>query len=172
MANPAGPADRLTAGSSGHRRAPGSADRPVLTTRDIVPIGPNLLATVAGFLALMAAPWICLQVHLLLLEDAIGEDRIASIFALASPEETCIIAGVGSLLFLVIGMIVQAWQYHRPFASRWPVLLAFPIALGLLMPEAMVRGGSMLSGAIVGVVVAVAFGVQWVSLVVLREEMD
>ena len=51
-------------------------------------------------------------------------------------------------------------------------MLAFPIAVGLLMPEALLRGGSVLTGAVVGVAIAVAFGVHWVALVLLREELD
>jgi hypothetical protein len=105
-------------------------------------------------------------------EEAIGEDRVAGLFILANFEETLVIAVVGALLFLVIGAILQVWQYHRPFPSRWPVFLAFPIAWGLLVPEALLRGGSLLSGAVVGSAIALAFATQWASLVYLREALD
>jgi hypothetical protein len=172
MTNQAGSSDRMTAGDSGRRPGPGWADEPAVKACYVVPIVPNLLATFAGFLALMIAPWICLQIHLAILEDAIEDDRVAALFVLASLEETAVIAVLGSLLFLVVGIILQAWQYHRPFPSRWPALLAFPIAMGLLMPEALLRGGSAVSGAVIGAALAVAFGVHWVSVVILREEMD
>jgi hypothetical protein len=172
MADQAGSVDRMTAGDPGRTPVPEWADEPIVQSRDVIPIVPNLLATFAGFLALMIAPFICLQIHQAILEDAIEEDRLAGWFVLATLEETAVIAVVGAFLFLVIGIILQAWQYHRPFPSRWPVLLAFPIALGLLMPEALLRGGTMLTGAIVGAALAVAFGIQWGALVILREELD
>ena len=87
-------------------------------------------------------------------------------------EESFVIAVVGSLVFLVIGVILQAWQSHRPFPSRWPLIFAWPIAWVLLVPDALLRGGSVLSGVIVGAVVALAFGVYWVTLVYLRETME
>jgi hypothetical protein len=172
MADQAGPADGMTAEDSGRRPVPKWADEPIIQAHHVIPIVPNLLATFAGFLAMLIAPWICVQIHLAILEDAIEEDHFAGLFVLATLEQASLIAALGSLLFLVIGIILQAWQYHRPFPSRWPVMLAFPISLGLLIPEALLRGGSVITGAVVGAVLAAAFGVYWVALVVLREEMD
>jgi hypothetical protein len=171
-------ADRVVPVNSTAAEEPGRSRDPVLPERtataagDVFPLVPNLIATIVGFVCLMAVPWICLHVLWALWEDAIGEDRIAGLFILADWEETLIIAVVGALLFLVIGAILQAWQYQRPFSSRWPALLAFPIAWGLLVPEALVRGGSLLSGAVVGSALALAFSIQWAALVYLREAMD
>jgi hypothetical protein len=139
---------------------------------DVIPLVPNVLSTIVGFVCLMGAPWICLHVLATLWQDAIGDDRVASLFLLASLEETLVIAVVGALLFLVIGAILQVWQYRRPFPSRWPVLLAFPILWGLLVPEALLRGGSLLSGFVVGSAIATTFGIQWATLVYLREALD
>src|SRR5437660_1734202 len=78
----------------------------------------------------------------------------------------------GALLFLVIGIILQAWQARRPFAARRPALLAFPIAWALIVPETLLRGGSLLAGAVVATAVALAFAVQWGALFLLREAMS
>jgi hypothetical protein len=172
MSDQAGPVDRTTAGDPGRGPVPKWVDEPIVRARDVLPIAPNLFATFAGFVALMVAPFICLQIHQIILEDAIDEDRFAGLFIDATLEQAAVIAVVGSFLFLVIGIILQAWQYHRPFPSAWPVVLAFPIAVGLLMPETLLRGGTALTGAIVGLAIAAAFGVHWVALVILREELD
>ncbi len=172
MSDQAGSVDRMTAGDPGRGPVPKWVDEPIVRVRDVLPFVPNLLATFAGFLALMAAPFICLQIHQMILEDALEEDRFVGLFVDATLEQTAVIALVGSFLFLVIGIILQAWQHHRPFPSAWPVVLAFPIAVGLLMPETLLRGGTVLTGAVVGGAIAVAFGVHWVALVVLREELD
>jgi hypothetical protein len=172
MSDQAGSADRMTTGAPGPRPVPKWVDEPIVRARDVLPLVPNVLATFAGFLALLVAPFICLQIHELILEDAIVEDRIATLFFEATLERSAIIALVGSFLFLVIGIILQAWQYHRPFPSSWPVVLAFPIAVGLIMLETLLRGGSALTGAVVGVAIALAFGVHWVALVLLREDLD
>src|SRR5262249_48038010 len=146
-------------------------DRPA-RAMDIVPIGPNFIAMIVGFAFLTAAPSVCLHTLEALWEDAIGEDRVASLFVMASWEETFAIAAVGASLFLVIGVILQASQHRRPFASRWPALLAFPIAWALIVPETVLRGGSAASGAVVASAVALVFAVQWGSVVILRETMD
>ena len=172
MSDQAGSVDRMTAGDPGRRPVPKWVDEPIVRARDVLPIVPNLLATFVGFLALMAAPWICLHIHQMILEDAIEEDRFAGLFVEATLEQTAVIAVVGAFLFLVIGIILQAWQHHRPFPSAWPVVLAFPIAVGLLMPETLLRGGTALTGAVVGGAIAVAFGVHWLALIFLREELD
>jgi hypothetical protein len=153
------------------RRLP-PATRPTAAAGDIVPIGPNLAAAIVGFVCLAAVPWICLHILVAIWEDAIGVDRVAGLFILADFEQTLIVAAVGALLFLVIGAILQVWQFRHPFPSRRPILLALPIAWGLLMPEALMRGGSLLSGAVVGAAVALAFGIQWAAVVYLREAMD
>ena len=172
MADQPGITERMTACDSGPEPGPERVRELLLKAEHPVPIVPNLLATLAGFIALLAAPWICLQIHQAILEDAIVDDQGAGMFVMLDLGESVIIAAGGSVLFLVVGIILQVWQYHRPFSSGWPVVLAFPIALGLLLPEALLRGGRYLTGAIVGAAIAVAFGLHWVSLVILREEMD
>ena len=152
----------------GRIRAPGER----VAVGDVLPIWPNLVATFVGFLCLLATPWICLRVLATVWADAIGEDRVAGLFILATFEETLVIAAVGALLFLVIGAILQGWQYQRPFSSRWPVYLALPIAWGVFVPEALMRGGSLLAGAVVGSMLALSFGAQWATLVYVREAMD
>ena len=143
-----------------------------MTAAEVVPLGPNVFAVCVCFAFLMAAPWICLEIQAKFWEDTIDEDPIANRFLATSVEESLVIAVVGSLLFLVIGVILQAWQSHRPFPSRWPLIFACPIAWVLLVPDALLRGGSVLSGVIVGTVAALAFGVYWVTLVYLRETME
>jgi hypothetical protein len=172
MVDQVDPTNSTAAENPGRDRVPVLAERRAVTVGDVFPLGPNFLATIVGFVCLVFAPWICLHVLAALWEDAIGEDRVAGLFVLANLEETLVIAIVGALLFLVIGAILQVWQYHRPFPSRWPAFLAFPITWGLLVPEALLRGGSLLSGAVVGSAIAVAFAIQWATLVCLREAMD
>lgn len=146
-------------------------NRPARAT-DIVPIGPNLIALIVGFTCLMAAPTVCLHTLESLWDYAIVEDPAGSFLALASWDQFLVHSLAGALLFLVIGLILQAWQHRRPFASRWPALLAFPIAWALIVPETVWRGGTLLSGAVIATAVALVFAVQWGSLVLLRETMD
>lgn len=140
--------------------------------RPFVPLLPNLLATALGFLSLMAAPWVCLTVQEWALEDEIVSDQIAIWLAGMSWEDNAVVALIGALLFLAIGAILQAWEHHRPLHPRWPVWLAFPIAVGTIVAESVVRGGTVFSGGILGLAVAVAFVVQWLTVVGLREELD
>jgi hypothetical protein len=172
MAHPSGPADSKAADDLGIDRDPLSTHRPRTSASDVIPIGPNLFATLASFVALSVAPRICLHILDGLWEDAIGEDHVATLFVLANLEETLVIAAVGALFFLVIGIILQAWWHHRPFELRRPILLAFPIAWALIMPESLWRGGSLVSGALIGSAVALAFAVHWEMLVFLNESMD
>jgi hypothetical protein len=172
MAHPSGPADPKAAVDVGIEGDPLLPDRPPVSASEVVPIGANVFATFASFLVLLAAPWICLQILESLWDDAIGEDPVATLFVLANPEETLIIAAVGAAFFLVIGIILQAWWYHRPFSLQWPIILAFPIALGLIVPESLLRGGSLVTGTIVGVAVALAFTVHWRVLMHLSEALD
>ena len=148
------------------------APRGGVAVTDVLSLGPTLAATIVGFLCLLAGPWICLHVLATIWEDAIGEDRVAGLFILATFEETLVIAVVGALLFSVVDVILQAWQHQRLFPSHRPVVLAFPIALGLLVPEALMRGGSLLAGVVVGSTLALSFSAQWATLVCLRESMD
>jgi hypothetical protein len=172
MSDQAGSVDRMTGGDAGPNPVPQWVDEPIVKVRDILPIIPNLLATFAGFLVLLVAPWICLKIHEIILEDASLGDRGSNLFESLELDASAIIAVVGSSLFLVIGIILQAWQYRRPFSSRWPVVLAFPIVMALIVPEALLRGFTFFTGVVGGCAIAVAFGVHWVTLVLLREELD
>ncbi len=172
MSDQAGSVDRMTAEDSGRRPVPKWADEPIIQAHHVIPIVPNLLATFAGFLVLLIAPWICLKIHEIILEDASLGDRGSNLFRSLELDASAIIAVVGSSLFLVIGIILQAWQHRRPFSSRWPVVLAFPIVMALIVPEALLRGFTFFTGVVGGAAIAVAFGVHWVALVLLREELD
>ncbi len=165
------PTDSTEAQPPGRDRDPIVTGRPA-TVGDVFPLLPNLTAAIVGFVSLMLAPWVCLHILTGVWEDAIWDDQIAGRFVVADLEETLIIAVGGAFLFFVIGAIVQVWQHHRPFPSRWPVFLAFPIAWVLLVPEALLRGGSLLSGAVVGSAIAAAFGIQWATFVYLRDAME
>jgi hypothetical protein len=172
MADRVEPPNPPAAGAPASDRDPMTIERPRPAALDVVPIGPNLLATLAGFVFLMAAPWVNFQVLSILSADWILEDELAASFVLMNLQDTFVTAVVGALLFLVVGAILQTWQYQRPFPSRWPVLLAFPIVFALILPEPLVKGGSLLPGAAIGFVIALAFGVHWGMLVLLRETMD
>jgi uncharacterized membrane protein YjgN (DUF898 family) len=166
------PADPPAPQAPATDRDPFAIRRPSPSVLDVVPIGPNLLATLAGFVYLMAAPWIYFQVLDLLAPDVITEDQLAASFVLMSLQETLVMAVVGALFVLVIGVILQGWQYQRPFASRRPIQLAFPIAFALILPDSLVNGGSVLIVAAVSVAVTLAFAVHWGMLQLLRESMD
>jgi hypothetical protein len=172
MVDEVNPADSTATDEPGRDRDPVLVERPAMAAGDGFPLAPNFLSTIVGFVCLMAAPWVCLHIVEAAWEEAIGNDPIAALFIMPSLEEALVIAAVGTLLFLVIGAVLQVWQYHRPFPSRWPVFLAFPIAWGLFVPEALLRGGSLLTGALIGSAIAVAFSFQWATLVWLREAMD
>lgn len=155
------------------RRGTSAASPPSSRVRpyalDIVPIGPNLFATISSFIGLMVAPWFCVRTLEAVWEDAIGQDQVANDLILAGPEETLIHAAVGAAFFLVIGAVLQTWHYVRPFPSRLPIVLGFPIAWALLCPEALLGGGSVPSGAVVGTAIALAFAVHWGMLTLLSE---
>lgn len=172
MPQPPGPREPSAADPLASDRGTLPAVRPTVSAGDVVPIGPNLWATVATFAFLVAAPSICLRALEAIWEDAIGEDGVASLFVLANPEEILINAAAGALLLLLIGAILQVWQHQRPFPARWPLLLALPIAWGLIIPEALWRGGTVVSGSIVGAALALAFIIQWGIIVLLDELMD
>lgn len=140
--------------------------------RPFIPLLPNLIATAAGFLSLLAAPWICLKIHEWILEDEIVSDRVSIWLTVMSMEDSAVIAVIGSLLFLAIGAMLQAWDHWRPFSPRWPVWLSFPIAGTTIIPETLLRGGTVLSSSILAVAVAVSFVIHWLTVAGLREEMD
>ena len=171
MTLPSGPSGPKRADDLGIAGVPRPTGRPPTSALDVVPVWPNLFATLTSFVALMTAPWICLHTLEGLWEDAIGEDAVATYFVLANLQETLVIATVGALFFLVIGLILQAWQFQWPFPSRWPIFLAFPIAIGLIVPESLLRGGSFISGVVVGSTVALAFAIHWKTLTFMEDAL-
>lgn len=156
--SPTAPAD-LRAHDRGTMPRPGP--RPILSVWDVVPVVPNLVATAAGFVALMAAPSLCLMLFEAIWEDAILDDQVASNFLLVTLEESFAGAILGAGVFLLIGAALQVWRHHRPFPAYRPILVVLLLAWALIIPEALARGGSVVSGGIVGAAVALAFAIQW-----------
>lgn len=152
--------------------APCPAARPRGSAADVVPIGPNLYATLASFIVLLVLPWPCLYILLAVWAEVIADDPVAGFLILANPLDSLVHAAVGAVLFLIIAAVLQTWNHHRPFPSRIPVLLAFPVAWGLIVPESLANGGSFLSGIILGSAIALAFGVHWGALRFLNEAID
>lgn len=150
------------------RRAAGPPRGSIAVIGADVPMVPNLVATFVSFLCVFAAPTIGWRVVFAL----VYVGNVSPFLLPTGWIETAFVAAGGSLLFLVIGLIVQLWQHHRPFGNRWPVVLAFPLAWALFLPEALVRGGSVLFWIIVGTAVALAFSVHWLVLLAAREAMD
>jgi hypothetical protein len=144
----------------------------IVPARPFIPMVPNLIGAIAGFLTLLIAPWACLKILERILEDDIIQDKVGGWLTVMSLEDNAFIALVGALLFLAIGLILQAWDYRHPFPLRWAVWLAYPIALGLIVPDTLLRGGTTLAGSILAVAIATAFALQWITVVALREEMD
>ena len=128
---------------------PAAVPRRLITAADErISFGPNLVATLASFGLLVIAPLVFGPFVLALTDD--GVDHVSALLLLFVPLSAVVLAVVGSLLFLMIGLILQLWQRHQHFASGWPVVLAFPIAWALLLPEtfapAAPRGSGSSSG--------------------------
>ncbi len=140
--------------------------------RPFVPILPNLLAAAVGFLVLMVTPWVCLKIQEWALEDEVVSDKVAIWLAGMSWEDNAALALIGALVFLALGAILQAWDHYRPVHPRWPVWLAFPVAVAIIVTETLLRGGTVFSGGILGLAVAVAFVIHWLVVIGLREELD
>jgi hypothetical protein len=150
------------------RRPDGPRRGPIPAAGADVPVAPNVVATFVSFLFVFVAPTIGWRVVFALID--VGE---LSTFLLPTGWiETAIVAVGGSLLFLVLGLILQLWQHYRPFADRWPIALAFPVAWALFLPEALVGGGSVLFWILVGTGVALAFSAHWLTFLGARETMD
>ena len=77
-----------------------------------------------------------------------------------------------AILFLVIGIALQVWQYRRGFSSWRPLVLAFPIVGLLLVPEALARGGTVRGWAVLGMAIALAFWVHWLAVLAASELTD
>jgi hypothetical protein len=166
------PAPQLAASPNPDLRS-GAQKRHFVTGGKAVWILPNAVATMVSFLFLMIAQPVA-SVVLSLFVDAVQltNDFSSLVFLPVSLVETISYALAGAFLFMVIAVTLQIWECHRPFDSRWPVALAFPVAWALLLPEVLVRGGSVLMWILVGIGVGIAFSVHWVGVLVAREAVD
>jgi hypothetical protein len=144
--------------------------RPIAAEAERISFGPNLIATLASFVFLFLAPLALFPIVPALVDDGAGQvPPFLPPLVLAA---ALICSGGGALLFLAIGLILQLWQRHRPFANGWPVVLAIPIAWALILPETWARGGSVRFWLVFATMLAVAFSVHWLALVGAREAMD
>ncbi len=145
---------------------------PIVTAGDVVPFFPNVLATIAGFVFLMIAPGLLLWLAERVTDDILPIIEIGPFWNTGTLILTTIVSLGAASLFLVIGVILQFWHHHRPFALWLPVALAFPVAWGLVLPEYWVRGGPMFYWIFLGFLIAFAFSVQWMVLVGARDSLD
>ncbi len=145
---------------------------PITSPGDVLPFAPNLLATVASFGVMVVIPWVGLWVIDWIMDRYDVLDWLDPAFLAFIQGISVLVAFEAAMLFLVIGLILQFWQHHKPFPSRWPYALAFPVAWGLLLPEALVRGDSVRHLLSMGATIALAFCVHWLLLITAREAME
>src|SRR5262249_34391304 len=143
MADPGVPSGREPAARPEPRRPIRAPSRPIGHVTESLSIVPNLIATLVSLVLLLVAPLVYWEVVFVWV-DAADVGQVGPIFLPAGLVDTVKLALAGSVLFLVLGVILQLGQLHRPFANGWPVVLAFPVAWILLLPEALLRGGSLL----------------------------
>jgi hypothetical protein len=144
--------------------------RPIAAGEERISFGPNLIAMLASFVFLLIAPLVSFPILYGLLGN--GYHQVPPFLPLMVLAAAVVVAVGGSLLFLVVGLILQLWQRHQPFANWWPVVLAIPTAWALLLPQTLARGGSVRFWLILGTGIAVAFSVHWLALVGAREAID
>jgi hypothetical protein len=166
-----------TSGRPASAPAPGEFPRlsnpPITSAGDVLPFAPNLIATIFSFGFMVVVPWLLLWLlDWIAMRYATQLDQIDPAFLSFLQGVTLLYALGSALLFLVIGMILQFWQHHKPFASWWPVALAFPVTWGLLLPEIWARGDSVRYWLFQGAVIALAFSVHWLALLIAREAME
>jgi hypothetical protein len=137
-----------------------------------VRIGPNLLAAIVSFLFVLIGSQICLLLINVIFGTDVPVDEIGLLYSMSNLLMAIAVAFAGSLLFLLLGLTVQLWESHRPFAPWWPVVVAFPAAWAIFLPEQLVRGGSAMYWMIVSTAIALAFAVHWLALVAAREAME
>ncbi len=158
--------------ASGVVRVTGASTRSIASAGDVIPIVPNLVATISTFLFTMALPWGCYW----LIASVIGDDGlagdIASMFMAATLLEDAGIALATALVFLVFGMILQFWQHQKPFGNWWPVVLAFPVFWVILLPEFLLRQSPLVVWIIFGTAIPFVFSVHWWVLVSAREAAE
>jgi hypothetical protein len=136
-------------------------------SRDRVPILANLVAALVSFVFLLIAP----ASFLWLVGPVVDLGTTGPLFIPFSLMMCVLVAFGGSLIFLVIGIGLQAWQQQRPFSSWWPPIVAFPVGCALLLPEALAQEGPLWFWALVGVATAAAFCVHWFALLAAEELM-
>jgi len=161
-----------SASASGAGEFPALLGHPITTPGDVLPIAPNLLATIASFGFMVVVPWLVLWVVDWIMNRYDVLDDVDPAFLAFATGVSIIVALGTALLFLVIGMIIQFWHHHKPFTSWWPIALAFPVTWGLLLPEALIRGDSVRYWMLVGAAIAVAFSVHWLALLIAREATE
>jgi hypothetical protein len=145
---------------------------PITSPGDVLPFAPNLLATIASFGFMVVVPWVGLWVTDWIMDRYDVFDELDPAYLAFIQGISLFVAFEAALLFLVIGMIFQFCLHHKPFPSWWPCAMAFPVAWGLLLPEALVRGDSVRYLLMVGATIALAFCVHWLSLMTAREAME
>ena len=166
------PTGRKPASTTESEEWPALSSHLVTTTGDVVPFAPNLIATIVSFGIMAVVPWVVPWVMDWIVGEDSALDEVGPGYLMIVSAVTMLVAFGIAMLFLVIGVILQFWQYHKPFESWWPVALAFPVVWGLLLPELLVRGGSVRYWTILGAAIALAFSVHWLALVVAREALE
>ena len=146
--------------------------RSIATAGDVIPILPNLVATIMSFFFMMVVPWACYWSAATVIGDEGLAGDLASMFLTATLREEAVIALGVAFVFLVIGMTVQFWQYQKPFSDRWPVALAFPVFWVLLLPEVLFRQSHLFAWVLIGLAIPLAFSVHWRAFVAAREAME
>jgi hypothetical protein len=150
----------------------GASSRFFVLAGDVIPFVPNLAATISTFLFTFALPWACYW----LTTAVIGEEGLvgdlAAMFMTSTLREKAAISLGSALVLLVVGMILQFWQYQRPFANWWPAALAFPLAWVLLLPEFLLRQAPLFVWIVFGVAVPLVLSVHWMVVVLAREATE
>jgi hypothetical protein len=150
----------------------GSSRQSIATTGDVIPVVPNLVATITSFLFMMVLPWACYWGTAFVIGEEGLMGDLAAMFMTATLLEDAELALGIAFLFLVIGMILQFWQHQKPFADRWPVALAFPAFWVLILPEFLVRQSPVFVWILLGTAIPLAFSVHWLAFVSVREAME
>ncbi len=164
------PTGRKPASTLESGELPALSSHLVTTTGDVIPIAPNLIATIVSFGFMAVVPWVVPWVMDRIVGEDTALDDVGPGFLMIVTAVTMLVAFGFAILFLVIGMIIQFWQHHKPFPSWWPVALAFPVAWGLILPEKLIRGGPASYWLMLGAAIAVAFSVHWLVLGDVRDE--
>ncbi len=112
--------------------------QPIPGFREPISIAAHVTAAIGSFSFLILAPTILLE--FVPLPDEFSE-VLVQVVPLALLERSAA-AFEGALVFLVIGIGCQVWQYRRKVSPWWPLLLAFPVAGILIVPDALARGQS------------------------------